>query len=167
MNSQERKGWSGDELGEGRLSTDEVVVRSLDERDLDAIVRIDASATGRPRREYYRDKVQQSLTGSRLRTSLVAEIDGLVVGFLMATTYYGEFGQPEPTAVIDSLGVHADFQRRHVGAALMRQFLMNARALGVAKLRTEVAWNEVELIHFFDRHGFKHGGRMVLESDLS
>src|SRR5262249_5451064 len=114
--------------------------RSLEERDLDAIVRIDASATGRPRREYYRDKVEQSLTGSRLRTSLVAELDGLVVGFLMANTYYGEFGQPEPTVVIDSLGVHHDFRGKHVGAALMRQFLMNARALGVSRLRTEVGW---------------------------
>ena len=157
---------SADDLGHGKLATDEVVVRSLEERDLDAIVRIDTSATGRPRREYYKDKVRASLGASRLRTSLVAEVDGMVVGFLMATTYYGEFGQPEPTAVIDSLGVHRDFRGKSVGAAMMRQFLMNARALGVAKLRTEVGWNEVELIRFFDRHGFKHGGRMVLESDL-
>jgi N-acetylglutamate synthase-like GNAT family acetyltransferase len=68
--------------------------------------------------------------------------------------------------VIDSLGVHKDFQGRHVGAALMRQFLMNARALGVSRLRTEVGWNEVDLIRFFDRHGFKHGGRLVLEAEL-
>ena len=156
-----------DDLGDGLLSTDAVLVRTLDERDLDAIVRIDASATGRPRREYYKDKVQQSLTGSRLRTSLVAEVDGGVVGFLMAQTYYGEFGQPEPTVVIDSLGVHKDFQGKHVGAALMRQFLMNARALGVSRLRTEVGWNEVDLIRFFDHHGFKHGGRLVLEADLT
>jgi ribosomal protein S18 acetylase RimI-like enzyme len=84
----------------------------------------------------------------------------------MASTYYGEFGELEPTSVIDSLGVHKDFQHRHVGAALMRQFVMNARALGVAKLRTEVAWNDVELLRFFDRHGFKHGGRLVLESEV-
>jgi ribosomal protein S18 acetylase RimI-like enzyme len=153
-------------MNEGRLDTDHVLVRSLEERDLDAIVRIDASSTGRTRREYFRDKVAASLGGSRLRTSLVAELDGMVVGFLMATTYYGEFGQPEPTAVIDSVGVHRDFQRQKVGAAMMRQFLINARALGVARLRTEVAWNQVDLIRFFDRHGFKHGGRLVLESDL-
>jgi ribosomal protein S18 acetylase RimI-like enzyme len=157
---------SNDETGQGLLPTDEVVVRSLEARDLDAIVRIDASATGRTRREYYRDKVDACLRGSRLRTSLVAEVDGMVVGFLMATTHYGEFGQPEPTSVIDSLGVHRSFQHRHVGAALMRQFIMNARALGVCKLRTEVGWNEVELIRFFDRHGFRHGGRMVLESEI-
>jgi ribosomal protein S18 acetylase RimI-like enzyme len=150
----------------GDLDTDAVVVRTLEERDLDAIVRIDASATGKPRREYYRDKVAASLGNSRLRTSLIAELDGIVVGFLMATTHYGEFGQAAPVAVIDSLGVHKDFQHQHVGSALMRQFLMNARALGVSKLRTELAWNEVELVRFFDRHGFKHGGRIVLEHEL-
>jgi hypothetical protein len=72
---------NGDDLGQGRLSTDEVLVRALEERDLDAIVRVDASATGRPRPEYYRDKVRQSLEASRLRTSLVAELDGIVTGF--------------------------------------------------------------------------------------
>jgi hypothetical protein len=36
----------------------------------------------------------------------------------------------------------------------------------VSRLRTEVGWNEVDLIRFFDRHGFKHGGRLVLEADL-
>jgi ribosomal protein S18 acetylase RimI-like enzyme len=156
----------GDDIGDGLLATDAVSVRALRADDLDAIVRIDASATGRTRREYYRDKIDACLRGSRLQTSLCAELDGIIVGFLMATTHYGEFGQPEPTAVIDSLGVHTDFQHRHVGAALMRQFLMNARALGVSRLRTEVGWNEVELIRFFDRHGFKHGGRMVLEADI-
>jgi ribosomal protein S18 acetylase RimI-like enzyme len=154
-----------EDLGQGVLDTDAVVVRSLDGRDLDAIVRIDATLTKRTRREYYRDKIEAFLR-SRLRTSLVAELDGIVVGFLMASTYYGEFGELEPTSVIDSLGVHEDFRHRHVGAALMRQFMMNARALGVTKLRTEVAWNDVELLRFFDHHGFRLGGRLVLESDI-
>jgi ribosomal protein S18 acetylase RimI-like enzyme len=157
---------STDDLGQGMLETDSILVRTLEAKDVDAIVRIDASAVGRSRPEFYRDKVAANLSGSRLHTSLVAEVDGIVVGFLMATTYYGEFGQPEPTCELDALGVHSDFRRRSVGAALMRQFLMNARALGITKLRTQVAWNHVEMIKFFDRHGFKHAGRMVLENEL-
>lgn len=148
------------------LADGDVTVRSLAPGDLDAIVRIDASASGRPRREYYRDRIAASLGNSRIRTSLVAEVDGMVVGFLMATTHYGEFGQMEPTSVLDSLGVHTSFQRRHVASAMMRQFLMNARALGVSRLRTEVAWNDVDLLAFFDRQGFKLCGRLVLEADV-
>lgn len=157
---------AGDLFEAGRIETDDVVVRTLLERDLDAIVRIDASDTGRSRREYYRDRVAASLNNSRLCTSLVAEVAGAVVGFLMATTYYGEFGVPDPTSVIDALAVHKDFRRKKVGAALIGQFLMNARALGVTKLRTEVAWNDVDMLGFFDRHGFGPSGRIVLERDI-
>src|SRR4051812_24409889 len=120
---------SVEDLDEGR-----VVVRALAFGDLDAIVRIDASASGKARREYYRDRVVASLSDSRIRTSLVAEVDGMVVGFLMSTTHYGEFGRMEPTSEIDSIGVYTGFQRRHIASAMMRQFLMNARALGVSRL---------------------------------
>jgi predicted N-acetyltransferase YhbS len=154
------------ELEAGKLETDDVLVRALKEGDLDAIVRIDATASGRTRREYYRDKVAASLRDSRVHMSLVAEVDGLVVGFLMSEMHYGEFGRAEPAAVIDSLAVHKDFRKRHVGAALMRQFVMNARAFGVEKIRTEVAWDALELVRFFSREGFHPGKRIVLERDL-
>lgn len=154
------------DMGAGELETDGVAVRTLVEGDLDAIVRIDASAVGRTRREYFRDKVAASLRDSRVHMSLVAEIDGVIAGFLMSDLHYGEFGRAEPSAVIDSLGVHKDFRNRHVGAALMRQFTMNARALGVERIRTEVAWDQLELVRFFSHHGFHPGPRLVLERDL-
>lgn len=153
------------DLGPGLLETDAITVRLLEERDLEAIVRIDASA-GRTRREYYRDRVSAAVKQSRIRTSLVAEVDGSVVGFLMATTYYGEFGIAEPTAVVDSIGVHVEFRGKKVGAAMMRQFMMNVKALNVRQVRTDVAWNDTELIHFFDKNGFVPGGRIVLERNI-
>ena len=147
----------------GALATDAVVVRNMVESDLDAIVRIDAAAMGRARRDYYRDRVAAAMRDSRIHASLTAELDGMIVGFLMATLYYGEFGRPEPTAVIDSLGVLPGFKGKHVGRALMRQFLMNASALGVERVRTEVAWDDTELLGFFKRSGFALAGRLVLE----
>jgi ribosomal protein S18 acetylase RimI-like enzyme len=134
--------------GPGLLETDAITVRLLEERDLEAIVRIDASA-GRTRREYYRDRVSAAVKQSRIRTSLVAEVDGSVVGFLMA-----------------SIGVHVEFRGKKVGAAMMRQFMMNVKALNVRQVRTDVAWNDTELIHFFDKNGFVPGGRIVLERNI-
>jgi len=151
----------------GYLDTDDVLVRTLEEKDLEAIVRIDAAAVGRRRLEYYQDRVRAALGDSRIHTSLVAELDGAVVGFLMSTNYYGEFGRPEPTAVIDSLGVVPELRGRHVGEALMRQFLMNARALRVEHVRTEVSWNDFDLLRFFDRSGFTPSSRLVLERELN
>lgn len=154
------------ELGPGRLDTDDVLVRTLNEKDLEPIVGIDAAAMGRRRHEYYRDKVTSALRDSRMRMSLVAELDGVVVGFLMAQLHYGEFGRPEPTAVLDSIGVHPEWRDHHVGKALMRQFAMNAKALGVEVVRTEVSWDDFALLAFLRREGFAPGHRLVLERAL-
>jgi len=151
----------------GRLDTDDVLVRTLEGKDLEAIVRIDAAAVGRRRQEYYQDRVKAALSDSRIHTSLVAELDGAVVGFLMSTNYYGEFGRPEPTAVIEALGVLPELRGQHVGEALMRQFVMNARALRVDRIRTEVAWNDHGLLRFFDKSGFAPSSRLVLERELN
>jgi len=156
----------------GRLDTDDVLVRTLEEKDLEAIVRIDAAAVGRRRQEYYQDRMKAALTDSRIHTSLVAEVappgqeTNAVVGFLMSTNYYGEFGRAEPTAVIEALGVLPELRGQHVGEALMRQFVMNARALRVDRIRTEVAWNDHGLLRFFDKSGFAPSSRLVLERTL-
>lgn len=155
-----------EELGPGALETDAVVVRVLEERDLDDIVRIDASAMGRRRTDYYRDKVAAALRDSRLSLSLVAEVDGLTVGFLMARLHYGEFGRVEPTADLEALGVHREMRGRVIGKALMRQFLMNARALGVERVHTEVSWDDFDLLRFFHGQGFAPAPRLVLEREI-
>jgi ribosomal protein S18 acetylase RimI-like enzyme len=152
-----------DELESGALETDAIAVRALAETDLDDIVRIDQHLMGRPRREYYRDKIGAALRNSRLHMSLVAELDGMTVGFLMASMHYGEFGQVEPTAVLEAIGVHPEFRSRHIGSALMRQFLMNGKALGVERVRTEVEWSDTRLLEFLHRKGFSPAGRIVLE----
>lgn len=143
-----------------------IVVRNLREDDLEPIVRIDASTMGRRRVEYYKAKIGAALQESRPRVSMVAEADGMVAGFLMATMQYGEFGRPEPTAVIDSIGVHQEMRHRGIGDALMRQFIQHARALAVERIRSEVAWTDFPLLGFLGHWGFNPGGRLVLELEV-
>nr|NIV40020.1 GNAT family N-acetyltransferase [Anaerolineae bacterium] len=80
--------------------------------------------------------------------------------------YYGEFGVAEPTASIDAIGVDPRFRGRHVGRALMRQLRLNLSALRLTTLRTEVAWDDFELLAFFKREGFSPTGRLCLECRL-
>lgn len=143
-----------------------VTVRVLREADLAAIVEIDASVMGRKRTEYYRDKLALALRESRIHLSFVAELKGKVVGFLMTRIYYGEFGRPEPTAVIDAIGVHGEFRGKNVGRTLMDEFINHAKALDVERIRTEVAWNDTALLRFLDHFGYVPGGRIVLERAL-
>lgn len=157
---------AGHPLDDEEHTHNPVIIRRLEEADLPAIVAIDASEMKRERKEYYRDKVQAAVRDSRIHLSLIAELDKQVVGFLMARMHYGEFGRPEPTAVVDSIGVHREFRGHRVGRTLMDQFLTHLRALNVECVRTEVGWNHLELIQFLDRFGYRPSERLVLELKL-
>lgn len=155
-----------EELGPGELPTDAIPVRTLSEEDLDAVVRIDRAATGLSRRDFYEAKIVRALEDSSVQLSLAAEIDDHVVGFLIVSFYYGEFGVPETVAVMEAIGVHPDYRGRNVSAALFRQLDMNLQALGVEKLRTEVDWQQLELMRFLAHIGFAPASRLCLERSI-
>jgi ribosomal protein S18 acetylase RimI-like enzyme len=150
----------------GTLETSAVSVRELTDADLERVVRIDALRSGRTRSEYYQRKLEEARAITP-RISLAAELDGIMVGFLIGRLYYGEFGLPEPAAVIDSLGVDPEFSKRHVGSALMSQLMRNMRSLGVESLRTEVEWDAHDLVAFLARTGFRPSSRLSLELRLN
>jgi ribosomal protein S18 acetylase RimI-like enzyme len=151
----------------GTLETDAVPVRTLRESDLDAIVAIDAAVSGRRRPRYFELMLDRALKHSALQVSLVAELDARVVGFLLATLYYGEFGIVEPTCSLEAIGVDPRYRRRKVGRALMRQLRLNLGALRISTLRTEVAWDDFDLLAFLRREGFLLAPRLCLESGLN
>ena len=155
----------GDDIAGGdslTLARDEVFVRSLEERDLDAIVRIDKRITGRNRRVYYERKLSEALRESGVRVSLVAESAGQLTGFVMARVDYGDFGQAETSAIVDTLGVDPLVTGSRIGQALMSQLLLNLRALQVETVRTEVQWQDFGLVRFLSRCGFEPAQQLVL-----
>ncbi len=142
-------------------------VRRLRASDLERVVALDALVTGRARHGYFLYKLKTNLLDTSVEVSLGAEFDGILVGFLLARVWTGEFGLTEPVAVLDTIGVHPDFQRRHIGEALVDQLRTNLKALNVATLRTEVGWDEVDLLRFFQHHGFRPAPRLCLDLDLT
>lgn len=150
----------------GTLPVDRYTIRTLTRKDLEAIVTIDQAASGRRRTEYFARMLERALEFGDVRVSLVAEKDARVVGFVVATVFYGEFGITEPAATIDTIAVAPECRRQHVGEALMRQLRVNLGALGVTALRSEVPWNDFELLAFFQRQGFSPARRVCLEREL-
>ena len=149
------------------LSRDDVLVRSLAKDDLDQVVRIDAKITGHDRRDFFERKFQEVLYESGVRLSLIAEIDGLVVGFMMARVDFGEFGRTASEAVIDTLGVAKAFRSQYVGHALLAQLLGNLATLQVDSVRSEVEWNKFGLLGFLESCGFVPSQRLALSCDLA
>ena len=154
------------DLAPGERVTDAVEVRTLAARDLEWVVAIDREHSGRWREAYYRLKLAESETDTGIRISLAALVAGQPAGFLMGRLYYGEFGVPEPVMLLDSIGVSRGFARQHVGRALLEQLRMNLRALGIAKVQTQVDWDQLELLGFFQRMGFRPAARLCLDLEI-
>ena len=148
------------------LVSDGVTVRLLTERDLDRLVRMDEPLTGRNRSVWYERRLRRALHETDIRISLGAEHDGTLVGALLGSLLYGEFGQPEPVAQIDTILVDEAFAGRGGGTALGDQLLRNLGALGIERVRTEVGWEEHELARFLGRRGFAPLPRLVLEASV-
>ena len=147
----------------GPLARDRIPVRSMAAGDLRALVAIDRRITGHERVEYFERKLADALTGSDVCVSLVAELDDVPVGFVMARVDFGEFGRVETTAVLDTIGVDPDYQNRGVGRALISQLLVNLGTLRVEKVRTEVDWNDRELLAYLDRSGFRPSQQLCFD----
>jgi len=140
-----------------------VVIRTLEEADLERIVRIDQQYSGRNRRTWFEGKLKRALRDSDVTISLGAEQEGLLVGVLMGSVHYGEFGLPEPVAVLDTILVDRSFGRTGIASAMMEQLVKNLGALRIETLRTEVSWDEQDLLAFLARAGFRPAHRLVLE----
>ncbi len=156
-----------EEEGEdGLLARDRAAIRSMTEADLAALVRIDRHITGQDRSAYYTRKAEEVLKRSGVRVSLVAEVDGHPVGFVMARVDFGEFGRTEPVAVMDTIGVDPANRSRQIGQALLSQLLTNLRSLHVERVITDVAWNDFALLRFLERSGFAMAQRLSFVKPL-
>ncbi len=140
-------------------------LRPLREEDRPSIIDIDARVTGgSPRNAYYERKVAAVLDerGS-IGISLVAVYDGEVVGFVMGNILTGEFGIPDSTAVLDTIGIDPDFGGQGIGTQLFEEYVGHVKAAGVTSLQTVVDWNNSGLLKFFNKTGFVPSTTLYLE----
>lgn len=144
-----------------------VIVRTITLEDLPRLVTMDRAFTGRTRRKWFEGKLRRALAEADLKISLGAEVDGTLVGAMLGALAYGEFGQPEPVAILDTCLVDRAYARQGIGSAMLAQLLKNLAALGIASIRTEVGWNEHDLLSFLGSAGFTPVPRLVLELDVA
>lgn len=150
-----------------QIAPQDINVRVIRKEDFEALVDIDAQVFGARRPEYYERKIHTALNKTgRVVTSLVAEVGGKIVGFIMGEVFLGEFGIPESTATIDTLGVHPEFQRRGIADKLMQEFLSNLKAADVKTVQTRINWNDWGLLRFFEKMGFSPAKVINLELKL-
>ncbi|HUY84170.1 MAG TPA: GNAT family N-acetyltransferase, partial [Steroidobacteraceae bacterium] len=127
---------------------------------------IDRESTGRDRANYFTGKFAEALYESDVRVSLVAELDGRPVGFIMARVDLGDFGRTEPTAELDTIGVLPDYRVQGVGRALLSQLMANLASLRVERILTEVDWDSGDLLAFLARCGFQPSSCLAFDRPI-
>ena len=150
-----------------KIDVNEISFRPVRPDDVADIVRVDTRVLKAERHAYIRSKVDVALdTDHQVVASLVAEHQGKIVGFVMGNVYKGEFGIPEKTATIDTIGVDPDYQGSGVGSALLNRIFLNLNALGIETVQTHVAWNDWPLLRFFAARAFVPAPVMTLERKI-
>lgn len=141
-----------------------LVIRQLQASDVPRLIKLDEMITGRRRTEWFERKLTRD---TDIQISLGAEKDGLLVGALMGAVHFGAFGVLEPVAVLDTVVVDPEFARGGVATEMFQRFMQAMQALQIARVRTEVDWDDIDLIAFFGKTGFRPVARVVLERSVA
>ncbi len=142
-------------------------VRDLCVEDLDDVVRIDSLHTGENKPEYW-DEVMRDFLGRRPgsnRIGLAAEDGDKLIGYLLGEVRAFEFGS-DACGWVFAVGVDPGSLLGGVASTLLRETCGRFRELGVAKVRTMVRRNSVDVLSFFRANGFVGGSFVQLELDL-
>jgi predicted N-acetyltransferase YhbS len=141
-----------------------VKLRVLTMRDLDTVADIDESLLGTRRVEYWETRLEKAETSGV--PSLVAEVDGKVVGFILGSASGWEYGIPENVAWIDTLGVRNEYKRKGIARLLFKEMFSMFKKVGVDTIYVFVNWKDWDLLQFFDKMGFKRGDMINLEMKI-
>lgn len=141
------------------------VIRPMSHSDLPRIIEIDTKVLGKRRPEYWEMKL--GLMEKRPEaSSLVAEVDGKVVGFIIGGSSNWEYGIPQHVGWIDTIGVDPDYQKRGIAKTLFAKMADNLKKVGVVAIYTLVTRRDWRLLKFFHSLGFQEGDMINLELDI-
>ena len=137
-------------------------IRPIRIEDLEAIVAIDEKVLGEKRRDYWEKKLQM-MDDKASQVSLVAEVQGKVLGFILGDISGWEFGVPDTIGWIDTIGVDPAHQKKGLATALAQELIQRLKAIGVRTIYTLVSWDDWDLLQFFHGMGFTRGDMINLE----
>jgi len=137
-------------------------IRAMNIKDLKQIIAIDKKILGKARPEYWEMKIILAEKHSPM-SSLVAEQDGKIVGFVIGDASGWEYGVPENIGWIDTIGVDPAYQKKGIARMLFSEMVNNFKKVGVNTVYTFVTWSYWKLLQFFNKAGFQTGQMLHLE----
>jgi ribosomal protein S18 acetylase RimI-like enzyme len=147
------------------ISSISPIIRTMLPSDLDQIIEIDIKVLGKPRPNFWEMKLELEENRSQA-FSLVAELNGRVIGFIIGNASRWEYGVPETIGWIDTIGVDPDHQRKGIAKILFKEITDNLKKAGVDTIYTFVKRRDWRLLKFFNSIGFQKGDMINLELDI-
>ena len=144
------------------ISSKGPIIRAMTLKDLDRIVEIDEKVIGQSRPEYWEMKLELVEKQSPM-ASLVAVVEGEIIGFIIGDSSGWSYGVAENIGWIDTIGVDPNAQRAGIAKMLLTEMVTNLKKDGVEKVYTFVNWRDWGLLQFFDVMGFRKGDMINLE----
>lgn len=140
---------------------DEVSLRLLTLKDVDAVSELDHKLLGKKRRHYWEKMLEMAETSGV--PSLAAEYDGKVIGFVLGKASGWEYGIPDNIGWIDTIGVTKEWQGRGISELLFHEMSSMFKKVGIDTIYIFVERTKWDLLKFFDRIGFQRGDMINLE----
>ena len=153
------------QMSAARLDLQEVSIRPMRQTDLPIVVELDAHVFGSARPAYFERRlvVLDSANAQTRAIFLVAVYQDQVIGFVMGTLAYGEFGLTQVTAILDSIAVYPGYQHQGVGQKLTEAFMQESARHGASSVYTLVNWDNWTLLKVFHALGFELASTIPLE----
>ena len=139
-------------------------IRKIKLEDAPAISIIQAAITKSSASIDFKQVIEKH-THEKGDVSLVAEIDGKIVGYMISYIVFGGFGL-EKSAWIATLGVHPKFMGQGIGKKLAEEILDVYRREEISYISTSVRWDSVDLLSFFKTLGFDRSNFINLKKEL-
>jgi predicted N-acetyltransferase YhbS len=144
---------------------EEPIIREIRLEDAQAIEAIRAAISPQDANVDFLKLVKQQASDGNDATSLVAELNNKVVGYMISTTLYAGFGIRK-SAWIMAIGVHPDYMGQGIGLALANRVCDIYRAKQVESIYSSVMWDSIDVLSFFKKLGFKRSEFINLKKEL-
>ena len=110
-------------------------------------------------------KIIEQQISEGTRSSLVAQINGTVVGYMISTTLYAGFGM-KVSAWIVAVGVHPDYMGQGIGLKLARKTCEIYKGRAVENIYSSVPWDSTDVLSFFKKLGFERSEFINIKKKL-
>lgn len=144
---------------------DNVHIREITLEDAEAIQNIRRAISEDDAKVNFIKIIERQISEGADKSSLVAQINGKVVGYMISTTLLAGFGIKK-SAWIMAIGVHPDYMGQGIGLALALKICEIYKNKDVEHIYSSVRWDSTDVLSFFKKLGFERSEFINLKKKL-